>query len=170
MNTADINISIISQMKASLSMLKNCIQLCPDSEWEKDHNDYPFCQIVFHTLFDCDYSLCDYESELKDQDIHIKYAQIFGDYRELIEQIPTKMADKAFIKEYFMHCYSKTELKINDKSLEDLIIRNADVTKSMTKLERYINSIRHIQHHSAQLGLQLQYLSGHEMEWIGKKE
>ena len=44
----------------------------------------------------------------------------------------------------------------------------SDVWKNMTKIERYLNSIRHIQHHAAQLGLRLQFITGKEMDWLSR--
>jgi hypothetical protein len=167
MESQNINVSIVSQMTASLEMLKYCIDQCPESEWNKAHNDYPFLKVVFHTLFDCDYNLCDDEGELENQTIHKKYVDMFTDYKTLMEQLPIKKPDRSFINEYYSFCVKKVQA-IMDKNLEDIIKTKSDVTKTMSKIERYINSIRHIQHHSAQLGLRLQYLNGKEMEWIGR--
>ena len=166
MNAFAINSSIISQLKAGLFTLKNCIDLCPENEWNEKHNDYPFSQVVFHTLFFCDYYLCDYDSEFKEQKFHKENILIFDDYEEMKDGMPTKLYEKVFILEYYQHCKNKVEKTIRNKTLESLIELKSDVTKNMTKIERYLNLIRHIQHHSAQLGLQLQYVSGKEMDWV----
>ena len=57
---------------------------------------------------------------------------------------------------------------IESKSNENLLIKNSDIYKNMTKAERYVNAIRHIQHHAAQLGLRLQNMNGQEMNWISR--
>jgi hypothetical protein len=167
MDETNINLSIVSQMLACLSMLKYCIDKCPEKEWNQAHNDYPFSSVVFHTLFDFDYNLCDDENELRNQVIHKKYIGIFCDYRELMEQIPKKEPTKDFINEYYEFCTRKVQT-IMDIRLENIVKSNSDITKSMTRIERYINSIRHIQHHAAQLGLRLQFITGKEIEWISR--
>jgi hypothetical protein len=53
-------------------------------------------------------------------------------------------------------------------TLEELAENGSDITGMMTRIERYINSIRHIQHHASQLGLRLQFMTSKEMEWIGR--
>ena len=61
---------LASQLLAGLDMLKDCIDRCPAKEWNESHNDYPYSQVVFHALSDCDYNLCDNEEELKEQAFH----------------------------------------------------------------------------------------------------
>jgi len=158
--------NIKSQILASLYMLKSCIDRCPDSEWHERHNDYPFSQIVVHTLFDCDFILCDSEKELKEQKYHKDNKVLFSDYEELKDRIPSKQYERSIVNQYYEFCISKVESIPNNK--KNLIKPKSDITKTMTKIERYINGIRHIQHHAAQLGFQLQQLTGKEMEWIGR--
>ena len=109
MDVHEINSNIISQIFASLYMLKNCIDRCPNNEWNKKHNDYPFSQVVFHTLFDCDYNLCDNEKEFKEQLFHINNTTIFDDYEELEDKKTIKVYGKIFINEYYELCKKKTE-------------------------------------------------------------
>lgn len=163
-----INSNIISQLLASLYMLKNCIDLCPITEWNEKHNDYPFSQVVFHTLFDCDYNLCDTELEFKEQYFHKANTTIFDDYEELEASKAIKVYGKIFINEYYDHCRIKTIATIEIETFRNMLESNSDVRKNMTKLERYLNSIRHIQHHAAQLGLRLQFITGKEMDWISR--
>lgn len=159
---------LASQVLAGLSMLKDCIDRCPEKEWNESHDDYPFSQVVFHTLFDCDYHLCDNDEEFKEQLFHRKNRGNFSDYEELEDLIPPHLPDRDFINRYYGHCREKVAVAIETKTHADLIIPNADVRRNMTKLERSINLIRHIQHHTAQLGLRLQFVTGNEMEWIGR--
>lgn len=167
MDTHEINFSIMNQMLASLYMLKNCIVSCPEKEWNEKHNDYGYSQVIFHVLYDCDYSLCDFEDEFKKQKVHINNAIMF-DYSELENGIPKIECKKSFIDEYYDHCIRKVKKKIEGKGFEEISQNKSDVTRLISKIERYINSIRHIQHHAAQLGLRLQFITGKEMEWIGR--
>ena len=149
-------------------MLRSCIDRCPKEEWNERHGDYPFSQVVFHTLFDCDYHLCDDEQDLKVQVFHKRHKEAFADYEELEDRIPRLLYERDFIDRYYEHCRVKVVSTIESKTDADLTIPNADVRKNMTRLERYVNLIRHTQHHTAQLGLRLQFATGKEMDWISR--
>ena len=158
---------LASQLLAALCMLKDCIDRCPDDEWNERHNDYPFSQVVFHALFDCDYHLCDNPRELMDQPFHKRNRDSFADYEELDEdRIPQRLYERDFICRYYDHCRIRATSVIGAKSTADLVIPNSDIRRVMTRLERYVNAIRHMQHHVAQLGLRLQFLTGNEMNWV----
>ena len=159
---------LASQLLAGLYMLKDCIDRCPEKEWNEIHRDYPFSQVVFHTLFDCDYHLCDNDEDFKEQIFHRKNRESFDDYEELEDRIPQHLYERDFINRYYLHCREKVVSAIETKTYTDLTIPNADVRKNMTKLERYVNLIRHLQHHTAQLGLRLQLATGEEMDWIAR--
>lgn len=157
--------AIESQMLAGLRMLKDCIERCPATEWDKSHGDYPFSQVLFHALFDCDYNLSKDNTGFRDQVFHKANRERFGDYEELKDSRTEKVYDMEFIQKYYEHCIEKITATFNAGTADNLLIANSDIYGNMTKMERYINSIRHIQHHAAQLGLRLQYATGKEMDW-----
>jgi len=159
---------LASQLLAALYMLKDCMDRCPEKDWNERHNDYPFSQVVFHALFDCDYNLCDNDEELKEQIFHKENRGSFADYGELEEQIPEHLYERDFINRYYDYCREKVVAVIEGKTNADIVIPNSDVRKNMTKLERYVNTIRHTQHHAAQLGLRLQFITEKEMDWISR--
>jgi len=159
---------LTSQLLAGLSMLKDCIDRCPEKEWHERHNDYPFSQMVFHALLDCDYHLCDDDAEFKEQPFHRKNRAHFRDYEEIEDGMPPQLPERDFINRYYEHCREKAVPAIEAKCDADLTIPNTDVWRNMTKLERYVNLIRHLQHHTGQLGLRLQYATGAEMDWVAR--
>jgi hypothetical protein len=159
---------ICDQINASLYMLKDCIDRCPEKEWNEKHNDYPFSQVVFHTLFDLDLISCNSETQLKNQQFHKDNMHYFDGYEELNEKRPDHYYEKAFIEKYYQHCTIKVLNITKEIDVNIILTPNMDIYKSMTIHRRLINGIRHIQHHSAQLGLRLQYISGIEMNWIGR--
>lgn len=167
MSTNMITDGLANQLLAALYMLRDCIDRCPDDEWDERHDDYPFSQVVFHVLFDCDYHLCDSLTELMDQPFHKRNSESFADYEELNEdRIPERLYERDFIRLYYDHCRKRAKSVIRAKSTADLVIPNTDIERVMTRLERYVNAIRHMQHHVAQLGLRLQFLTGNEMNWV----
>lgn len=158
---------VTSQLIAGLNMLKNCIDRCPSNLWNETHNDYPFSQVIYHTLFDCDYHFSNDINELKNQVFHKNNKEIFADYEELDEIIAQRLFERNFIISYYNHCCNKVPAII-ETNKNDLTIPGTDVRKTVTKLERYLNTLRHIQHHAAQLGLRLQFATGIEMKWIAR--
>ena len=168
MRENQIAYDLASQFLAALFTLKDCIGRCPDNEWQERHNDYPFSQVAFHILFDCDLCLCENKEDLPTQAFHLSNARIFDGYEELGEAPRTRLYGKDFINEYLVHCIAKVEEMAKTGTNGDLLLENSDVYRNMTKLERYVNAIRHAQHHTAQLGLRLQFLTEHEMEWISR--
>jgi hypothetical protein len=166
MNASPITRGLLSQLLASLDTLKDCIDRCPDSEWNESHKDYPFCQVAFHTLFDCDYHLSDRDEDFKAQSFHREHGGIFADYEGLEDFPPLRLYERVFIDKYYVHCRQKAIAIIEPKTIEELTAPQSDVRKNMTKLERYVNIARHTQHHAAQLALRLQGLTGVETEWI----
>ena len=155
-------------MIASLVMFKDCIDRCPQTQWNESHKDFPFSQVAFHTLFDCDYVFSENAEELKEQDFHRKNRNTFGEYEELEGKIAQRLYEHDFINAYYEYCKVKSISAISKKTLDEMMAPKSDVYKTMTKMERYMNAIRHVQHHTAQLGLRLQFITGIEMEWIGR--
>ena len=168
MNDKQIAHDLASQFLAAIVTLKDCIDRCPDSEWHERHNDYPFSQVVFHTLFDCDYCLCDTKDDLQKQQFHIDNQKIFGNYEELREEPRRNLYEREFIVRYYEYCIIKIENIAKTKTNNEMLVEKSDIYKNMTRLERYANAIRHIQHHAAQLGLRLQFITNKEMEWISR--
>jgi hypothetical protein len=169
MQKQEIPHAVRSQLIASLNMLKDCIDRCPENEWNEKHNDHPFSQVVFHTLFDCDLNLSFDENDLRNQRFHKENVQEYGEYEELEDKIRNRVYEKSFIIKYYAHCIEKVFQLTNNEINDDMILPKNDFYKTMTKLERYINCIRHTQHHVAQLGFRLQLLTMKEMDWIGKE-
>jgi hypothetical protein len=169
MQNNELVFGLKSQLLSCLEMLKDCIDRCPIEEWNEAHSDYPFCQVVFHALFDCDLNLSNNEIELKNQEFHIENRKEFGNYEELDDKIKNSIYTNSFILKYYSHIINKVNSIFYVYENIDLFIPKSDYYKSMTQMERIINCIRHTQHHAAQLGLRLQLITKKEMEWIGKK-
>jgi hypothetical protein len=159
---------LASQMLASIQTLKACMDRCPDAEWNQAHKDWPFSQVLFHTLFDCDLSLCRQRDELKEQAFHRQNQAVFADYEELGDGPRKRVYDRDFLNRYYEHCQRKISLVIEGEASANLLVPKSDIYGNMTRCERYVNAIRHIQHHAAQLGLRLQYLDGRELDWISR--
>ena len=155
---------IENQMLAALVTLKQCFENCSDVEWEKTHNDAPFSQAMFHTLFFIDYYLSPDKIEFKLQKFHNDNKSLFRDYEELEYRKAEQVYSKDEIKKYMDFCYNK--IKQYFGNIENSNLAEESAFKKMTVCELLIDLIRHIQHHAAQLGLRIQQVTGKELIWI----
>jgi len=126
---------ITSQVLASLSMLKDCVERCPEKDWNESHKDQPFSQVVFHALFDCDYNLCNQQDDFMIQLFHEENRGVFAGYEEFEENKPFHFYERAFVTQYYDFCKEKVVSVISAKSYNEMIIPNSDVNKCMTLLE-----------------------------------
>jgi len=157
---------IKQQLLASLATLKQCVDTCPKEQIHEKHKDYPFSQVVFHALFYCDFYLSESKETFFKQDFHIKYKNVFDDYEELEDRLPTKLYEIAFLNQYVEHCRGKIE-KALDEITDMELMQNSKMRKNeIVKEELFIDLCRHMQHHAAQLGLRIQVLTGKELQWI----
>ena len=160
-----IGLNLLNQYEAALSTLNYCIINCPDGEWDQKHEDAPFCQVVFHALFYVDFYLENEEDTFKEQEFHKNNTNLFRDYEELEYQKAQNLYSKNECNLYLRFILEKCKEKLlnvqDDKLLEKPLIRPS----ISNRLELHIYSIRHIQHHAAQLGFRLQLINNKEMIW-----
>ncbi len=154
------------QFGAALCTLKYCFDKCPVDEWQKTHGDYPFSQVVYHTLFYTDLYLSTSLEAFKAQAFHQLNPALFKDYEELSDRLPVNLYSKDECLSYLRHCTDTCALVLSDKDDDDLYGRPLLRPELGTRLELHLYSLRHIQHHAAQLGLRLQLITGKELPWF----
>jgi hypothetical protein len=115
-----LKIIIQSQILASLATLGQCIENCPDHEWNETHHDAPFSQVLFHTLFFLDYYFSSDEIQFKNQVFHIQNKAMFRDYEELIDRKAENIYTRDEIKRYFQFCYEKMQKTFDNANTIDL--------------------------------------------------
>jgi len=163
---ATVKSLILHQMTATLDTLNYCIETCPDSEWQEDHKDAAFSQVVFHTLFYADFYLGRDSSPFKDQPFHVSHKDIFSDYEELEDRRPQHLYEKEFCLDYLAHCKAKLMATVEAETEESLSGDSGIDFRKCSRAELYVYNMRHIQHHAAQLGLRIQMVTGKEMPWF----
>ncbi len=157
-----------SQLTASLVTLENSMADCPEAEWNQSHGDAPFSQVVFHTLFYCDFYLSESESGFRNQPFHKDNLAFFGDYEEQEDKLPVRLYDRESLVRYLDYCKKKVKIVLDALS-QDQLGEAAVMRRSIfSRMELFIYLTRHIQHHAAQLGLRVQLLTGKEMKWVSK--
>jgi hypothetical protein len=157
---------IANQFEAALCTLHACIDRCPDAVWNARVGNHRFCQAAFHTLFYTDYYLGTSEGTFRQQPFHRDHAQVFRDYEEFEDRPPQWLYDKPWIKSYLEHCRTKASQAIAAETADSLEGPSGFPRRKFSRAESHVYSIRHIQHHAAQLSLRLRLDAQVEIPWV----
>ncbi len=166
MNLETVTQVILSQYEAALSTLGWCIDSCPDEAFNAPVIELAFCQTAFHALFYCDYYLGEDEATFKSQAFHVEHADVFRDYEELEYRKQRHLYERAFLLTYLEHCVEKARVSLANATEESLSAPCGFERRPFSRLELHVVSIRHVQHHAAQLGMRLRVGHGVEMPWV----
>jgi hypothetical protein len=158
--------ALLGQLEAALRTLRQCVDHCPDGEWQESHGDSPFSQVLFHALFYTDYYLGPGPEGFRDQEFHHGRPGLFRDYEELEYRLPVQRYSRQEIREYFDFCLGKARDAVAAEDETSLASPAGFGRGGMSRVEHYVHLARHIQHHAAQLGLRLQVLTGRELDWV----
>ncbi|HEV8353792.1 MAG TPA: DinB family protein [bacterium] len=157
---------ITRQYEAALSMLKACVDRCPDAVWNTRGANYRFCQLVFHTLIFTDLYLGHDDEELfRQQPFHSRNQDFFADYEEFGHGLPVRLFDKPSILTYLDFCRTKAS-EIMAGETEETLNAPAVSRPSLSQAELHVYNIRHIQHHTGQLSLRLRVDADEDMAWV----
>lgn len=161
---------ILSQYEAALSMLKACVDGCPDTAWNEQVANHRFSQVVFHVLYFTDLYLgFDDEASFRRQPFHIRLAPLFADLPANVEPFedPTPRSyDRGLLLTYLEFCRRKVN-EIVPKETEETLSAPDGFGRDFSRAELHIYNIRHINHHAAQLSLRLRLDTGEGIEWVG---
>ena len=158
---------IANQFEAAFCTLNRCIDRCPETAWDAPVVNHKFCQVVFHTLFFADFYLGQNEESLRRQQFHLDNEQFFRDYEELQDRKPELLYDKPLIKTYLEHCRNKASEVIVAETTETLSGPSGFQRRAFSRAELHVYSIRHVQHHAAQLSLRLRIDANEAIPWFG---
>ena len=161
-----------SQYHASLAMLREAVERCPDTTWYDTTPTNAFWQIAYHALFFAQFYMQPDEHTFVAWARHQANVQnpdgIAGEpdpksTRPLIPQ-PYSRAD---VLAYWDYCDQQV-----DEWVEALDLTRKDSGfswYSVSKLEHQIVNIRHIQHHAAQLADRLRAVHDIGVRWAGSR-
>jgi hypothetical protein len=157
-NDIDFIRSILkSQYHGSLAMLCKSVELCPESLWTQTGHKNAFWQIAYHALYFAHLYLQKNEAS-------------FRPWKEHKSAPNNDLAPKS-------EPYSKSQVLtycdfcdgLVDNAVDVLDLRSADCGfhwYKVSKLEHQLISIRHIQHHSAQLADRLRDAINVNVRWV----
>ena len=163
-----------SQYHASLAMLRDAIEQCPDNLWLSTDYKNAFWQVAYHALFFTQVYLGKEEAAFRPWAQHQRDVQhqdgIEGagpsDPNSPLPLLP-KPYTKAQVLEYWRLCDGMV-----DEAVDKLDLDNPECGfywYKMSKLEHQFVNLRHIQHHEAQLADRLRSAANIGIRWVGAR-
>jgi hypothetical protein len=159
-----------SQYHSALAMLRESVERCPEELWYDATPTNAFWQVAYHTLFFAHLYLQRDEAAFQPWPGHQCNVQhgdgIPGkaDPESVLPLIPAPYS-KAEVLAYWVDCDRQV-----DEAVDALDLENAKSGFSwypISKLEHQLVNLRHIQHHTAQLGDRLRAHGNIGIGWVG---
>ncbi len=153
----DLAAILTSQYLASLAMLKQTIEACPDDMWNAPQDTNRFWQVAFHAL----YFVHEYLADSFDS---FRY---WSKHRAGYEDFPAPQGepyDKKAILEYLAFCQQHVIERVPQLKLEAMEADGGEY--SIMELQIY--SIRHIMQHTGELMERVGSRARAEIDWVGK--
>ena len=169
---AHLRFILKSQYHASLAMLRETVERCPAALWSSRDHMNAFWQIAYHTLFFTHLYLQPNEAAFRPWERHQHAVQnpdgIGGppDPKSVLPLIPEPYTQDDVLT-YWTICDEMV-----DRSVDAL---DLDAPESgfhwykVSKLEHQLVSLRHIQHHTAQLADRLRSATNIGTKWVGSR-
>jgi len=164
-----------SQYHAALAMLRLAIERCPDGLWASPDYTNPFWRIAYHALYYSHLYIQPGLTYFRPWEHHQTGLQFMDDVQappeiqeltELPHRPPQtgKPYSKTEVLEYWRVCD-----RMVDESVDALDLTSPESGFSwykLSKAEHQIISIRHIQHHAAQLVDRVRAATGAGIDWV----
>ncbi len=163
------------QYWAALAMLKECIDLCPEDEWDSKAYTNQFWQVAYHALFFTHYYMQPSSENFHPWEGHQSDNQNPDGIAPPPEEIdPSKTLpiipkpySKAEVLRYWNICEQSVGPAIDAM---DLSSRNSGFSwYRVSKLEHQLINLRHTQHHTAQLADRLRKSANIGIRWVGSR-
>ena len=152
--------SIKSQYHASLAMLRQVVEMCPERLWEDMAYVNPFWRVVYHTLIYTHFYLQPTEKDFVPWEKHLQDLQLLGPSAP-----EAKAFSKAEVLDYLALCLEQVESQVD---AVDLGAESGFDWLPFDKLELQLYNIRHIQQHTGELCERLGAQGEVEVNWVGK--
>ncbi len=149
--------SIWNQFGASIDMLENAINTCPDEHWATETK---FWYQAFHCLFFTDFYLT-----MKPETFSPPSP---FDESEFEDRMPERVYTKAELLEYTQFCREKCQNLIAGLDENGFNARWVNTYKDYSIVEILLYNMRHVQHHAAQLNLILRQTIDDAPDWVSR--
>lgn len=169
-----------SQYHATLAMLRQAIELCPDDVWSQLGHGAPSWRIAYHALYYTHLYLQPGEASFTPWEHHQTGIQDLDDVpapphlQELLELAhrPPQTGvpyTKEEVLAYWDICDQMVAGAVDALDVLALETGFSWHMPSRSKVEQQVNSIRHIQHHTAQLAGRVHEASGVGVGWVSSR-
>jgi hypothetical protein len=156
----NVNTVVCSQYFASLAMLKEAVERCPEALWDSVEDKDKFWQLAYHVLFYTHLYLQKSLNDFHPWAKHWQKAERLGE-----DTPPGKTYSKTDILEYLDYCHG--QVQINSAVLDPDAPSGFDWCE-FNKLELQFYNIRHLQQHTGELMERLGSRAGINVNWVMK--
>ena len=157
---------IQSQYHAALEMLKQAIVRCPDSLWAAPGDKNKFWHIAYHALFYTHLYLQNAEKDFRPWEKARDEYQFMGPLPWPPHALPK--IGEPYTKEDVLAYLDFVREQVQDRvPALDLEAASGFEWLPFGKLELQFYTIRHLQHHAAELSERLGARAGIDLDWIG---
>jgi len=151
-----------SQFGSAIDMLANAILNCPNNLWTDQSRNPQYWYLGFHTLFFLDLYLSGTEKGFLPPPPFT-----------LSEMDPSgRMPDRVYTKDeltlYLQHCRSKCKAVLQTIDEEGILLECNFGWLKLSRGELLLDTMRHVQHHCAQMNLILRQELDQGSKWISK--
>jgi hypothetical protein len=149
------------QMGAAIDTLGNAVEACPDALWD-DGSEPPnlYWYGAYHCLFYLDhYASASEEGFRPPEPFTLSEFDPSG-------AMPERTYTKAELLGYLAFGRRKMRERIDALTEEDLTRRSGFVRRDLSAVELLLYTMRHVQHHAAQLNLLLRRKAGLGSRWV----
>lgn len=146
---------------AAIDMLENAIAACPDALWSDRSRRPEFWYVAYHTLFFLDFYLSETEEGFTPP------APFTLDELDPAGLVPERPFTKDELLAYLVHGRKKSRTVVDALTDERAREVRTFISRERTVLEWVLLSMRHIQHHTAQLNLILRQHTDSAPGWVG---
>ena len=153
--------AIRQQFHAAIDMLANAISACPDSVWASGGRS-PFWYVAFHVLFFLDL----YLSPKGESQFHPPPPFGLTEFEEGV--VPDPGYSKDQLLGYVEHCRKKLDTVTAGMTEAWVAGACPFPYRAMSNGELLLYNLRHVQHHAAQLNMQLRQATNSAPKWVSK--
>jgi DinB superfamily len=150
------------QFGASIDMLENAIIACPDQVWGDQLEFSAFWYIAYHTLF-----FLDYNASPSPNDFQPLEPFTLSEF-DPAGAFPPKAYSKAELLRYLEFGREKVRAFIAGLTETTMQQRWVNEYRDFSFLELMLHSMRHVQHHAAQLYMLLRQRTDSAPNWVSR--
>jgi hypothetical protein len=155
--------AIWSQFGASIQMLENAINECPDEVWGDRAGFHEFWYMAYHTLFWLDF----YFSGSTEQDFKPLAPYTTSEF-DPAGAFPDRIYTRQELLQYLEYNRSNCRKRIAAFTEETMHQDSGIKERNLTNAELILYNLRHVQHHTAQLNLLLRQSIDSAPRWVSK--